>query len=91
MRSNKSQDVDYIRALEDVETRKEFIHREHSRFLSSIIRRTAADLQKLLAVTKDFVAAITSSTRKVPYSIRYLAHEMLVALRVRLFRALYPF
>ncbi|CAG7849424.1 Ras GTPase-activating-like protein IQGAP1 [Serendipita indica DSM 11827] len=65
MPSNKPRNVDYIRALEDVETRKEFIHH----------------LQKLLAVTKDFVAAITSSTRKVPYSIRYLARETLIALK----------
>lgn len=42
-----------------------------------------ADLQKLLAATKDFVAAITSSTRKVPYSLRYIARETLQALKVR--------
>lgn len=40
------------------------------------------DLQKLIAVTKDFIAAITSSTKKVPYGLRYMASEMLAALKV---------
>jgi Ras GTPase-activating-like protein IQGAP2/3 len=41
-----------------------------------------SDLQKLLAATKDFVAAITSSTKRVPYSVRYMACETLAALKV---------
>ncbi|KAG8822729.1 hypothetical protein FRC17_009483, partial [Serendipita sp. 399] len=67
MRSNRPLEVDDIQALEDIDTRKEFIHH----------------LQKLLAATKDFVGAITSSTRKVPYSLRYIARETLAALRER--------
>ncbi|KAG8821050.1 hypothetical protein FRC18_011521 [Serendipita sp. 400] len=65
MRSRLPLDVDDIQALEDIDTRKEFIHH----------------LQKLLAATRDFVAAITSSTRKVPYSLRYIARETLSALK----------
>lgn len=42
-----------------------------------------ADLQKLLATTKDLIVAITSSTKKVPYSLRYIACETLLALKVK--------
>ena len=40
------------------------------------------DLQKLHALSRDFVNAIVGSAKKVPYSMRYLAREALVHLKV---------
>jgi len=41
------------------------------------------DLQKLHALTKTFVTAITASTRRMPYGMRCIARELLLALRVK--------
>ena len=41
------------------------------------------DLQKLHALSRDFVNVIVGSAKKVPYSMRYLAREALVHLKVR--------
>jgi Ras GTPase-activating-like protein IQGAP2/3 len=85
MRSRKPLDVDYVTAVEDRETRTEFIHRKPDYKHDHRYKRIeplSSDLQKLLAATKDFVNAITASTRKVPYSLRYIACETLTALKV---------
>ncbi|KAI5118772.1 hypothetical protein M0805_005653 [Coniferiporia weirii] len=67
MKSNKPKDVDYRTAAEDYETRKVFIH----------------NLQKLLALSKDFINAIVTSTKRMPYGMRFLARETLVALKAK--------
>ena len=41
------------------------------------------DLQRLHALTRDFVNAIIASARKMPYSLRFLAHEVLKQLQTR--------
>ena len=43
---------------------------------------SAQDLQKLQVWTDAFVEAITNSTKFMPYSMRYLARETLMSLRV---------
>jgi hypothetical protein len=43
----------------------------------------STDLQVLQWWTEAFVTAITQSTKKMPYGMRYLAHETLQNLRVR--------
>lgn len=50
-----------------------------------ILDSLRADLQKLHALTKDFVNAICSSTKKLPYGMRFLARETLAALKVHSF------
>ncbi len=44
---------------------------------------TPSDLQLLQSFTKEFVNAITSSTRRMPYGMRCIARDTLQALRVR--------
>ena len=43
---------------------------------------TPTDLQLLQALTKVFVNAIVTSTKKMPYGMRCIAREMLLELRV---------
>ena len=40
------------------------------------------DFQKLVSVSPDFVNCILGSIRKMPYNIRFLARELLAALKV---------
>ena len=40
------------------------------------------DLQVLLALAKGFMKAIVESTSKMPYGMRFMAREMLAALKV---------
>ncbi|KAH7101116.1 hypothetical protein BKA62DRAFT_619136 [Auriculariales sp. MPI-PUGE-AT-0066] len=63
--SKKSKNVGFHQAVDDPETRQEFIHH----------------LQKLHALTKDFVHVITQSTRRMPYGMRCLARESLQTLK----------
>ncbi|EJD53517.1 hypothetical protein AURDEDRAFT_52863 [Auricularia subglabra TFB-10046 SS5] len=63
--SSKPKDLPYHEAVNDPETRAEFIRH----------------LQKLHALTKDFMRAITQSTRKMPYGMRCLARETLHAVK----------
>ncbi|KAL5488188.1 IQG1 [Sanghuangporus weigelae] len=65
MKSSKPKDVNYRDAVMDPETRKVFIH----------------NLQKLHAISKDFVNVIVGSAKKVPYCMRYLAREALANLK----------
>ncbi|THH07688.1 hypothetical protein EW145_g3209 [Phellinidium pouzarii] len=67
MKSNKPKDVDYRDAVKDLETRKVFIQ----------------NLQKLHALSKDFVNAIVTSTKRMPYGMRFLARETLAALKAK--------
>ncbi|EJD01008.1 uncharacterized protein FOMMEDRAFT_21471 [Fomitiporia mediterranea MF3/22] len=67
MKSNKPKDVNYRDAVMDPETRKVFIH----------------NLQKLHALSRDFVNAIIGSTKKMPYCMRHLAREALASLKAK--------
>ncbi|KAG8842212.1 hypothetical protein FRB96_005929 [Tulasnella sp. 330] len=65
--SLRPKDVDFHEAVNDPETRVAFIQ----------------NLQKLQFFTKDFVNAITNSTRKMPYAMRCIARELVLALRIK--------
>ncbi|KAG8994762.1 hypothetical protein FRB94_012577 [Tulasnella sp. JGI-2019a] len=65
--SLRPKDVDFHEAVNDPETRVAFIQ----------------NLQKLQFFTKDFVNAITTSTRKMPYAMRCIARELVLALRIK--------
>lgn len=65
--SLRPKDVSFHEAVADPETRVEFIRH----------------LQKLHFLTRDFVNAITGSTRKMPYGMRCIARELLLALRIK--------
>ncbi|KLO15676.1 hypothetical protein SCHPADRAFT_902188 [Schizopora paradoxa] len=67
MKSSKPKDVAYKQAVEDPETRKEFIHH----------------LQFLHAYVKTFVNAIIASTKFIPYNLRLIARETHVALKAK--------
>ena len=45
--------------------------------------RHSADLQVLLTLTKVFMKAIVQSTNRMPFGMRFMAHEMFEALKVR--------
>ncbi|TDL29206.1 hypothetical protein BD410DRAFT_735994 [Rickenella mellea] len=64
-RSRRPTDVTFHQAVEDPETRGEYIRH----------------LQKLHAYSKAFIKAIMSSTKKMPYGIRCIARELLNAIR----------
>ncbi|KAG8975006.1 hypothetical protein FRB90_009666, partial [Tulasnella sp. 427] len=65
--SQRPKDVSFHQAVEDPETRAQFIRH----------------LQKLHFLTRDFVNAITGSTRKMPYGMRCIARELFLALGVK--------
>ncbi|KAF8469444.1 hypothetical protein JB92DRAFT_3057212 [Gautieria morchelliformis] len=65
--SNKRKDLTYHEAVDDPDTRAEFIRH----------------LQLLQALTKVFANAIVTSTKKMPYGMRCIAREMLLELRER--------
>lgn len=81
MPSGKEKNVSFRVALEDPDTRVDYIRRKccerHSHPYSQSI-----DLQQLQAVTEGFLKKIIGSTHKMPYSMRYLARETLLTLRV---------
>lgn len=83
MMSSKPKDVSFHEALNDPETRAEFIRRTLRRCLR-VSSSSFADLQKLHALSKEFVKVILASTKKMPYGMRNIARETLNALKVRL-------
>ncbi|KAH9060882.1 ras GTPase-activating protein [Lactarius vividus] len=62
---SKSKDISFTQALNDPVTRPEYIRH----------------LQVLRWWTEAFITAVMQSTKKMPYGIRYLARETLVAIR----------
>jgi Ras GTPase-activating-like protein IQGAP2/3 len=77
--------VSFREALEDYNTRGEYIRRENMNFCLSSILYTdlfLLDLQLLQWWTETFVAALIQSTQRMPYGMRYLARETLHALKV---------
>ncbi|KAI0307116.1 hypothetical protein B0F90DRAFT_1622592 [Multifurca ochricompacta] len=68
--SSKPKDITFTQALNDPIIRPEYIRRKCTLYL-----------QVLRWWTEAFIVAITQSTRKMPYGIRYLARETLVAIR----------
>ncbi|KIJ20004.1 hypothetical protein PAXINDRAFT_166178 [Paxillus involutus ATCC 200175] len=63
--STKPRDLSFYEALKDPDTRAEYIRH----------------LQKLQWWSAAFVSAIMQSTRRMPYSMRFIARETLLALR----------
>lgn len=63
--SNKPKDVPFYEALEDPDTRAEYIRH----------------LQKLQWWSEAFISAILQSAKKVPYGMRFIARETLASLR----------
>jgi Ras GTPase-activating-like protein IQGAP2/3 len=53
------------------------------RLLTSLALMFSLDLQLLQLWTESFVVAIINSAKKMPYSMRYLARETLLAAQVR--------
>lgn len=87
-KSTKSKDISFYEAVEDPETRTEYIHRQSSECSNALpsllpnLQSRDLDLQRLHALTKAFVNAIITSTRRMPYGMRCMARETLSALRV---------
>ncbi|KAH8113457.1 hypothetical protein DFH11DRAFT_1602139 [Phellopilus nigrolimitatus] len=67
MRSNKPKDISYRDAVMDPDTRAVFIR----------------NLQRLHALSRDFVNAIVVSTKKMPYGMRFLLRELLASLKTK--------
>ncbi|KAI6035361.1 ras GTPase-activating protein [Pisolithus orientalis] len=65
--SNKPKDVPFYEALEDPDTRAEYIRH----------------LQKLQWWSEAFMSAILQSAKRVPYGMRFIARETLASLRER--------
>ncbi|KAG8965048.1 hypothetical protein FRC03_001003 [Tulasnella sp. 419] len=65
--SSRPKNVDFHQAVDDPETRAEFIRH----------------LQKLHALAKTFVTAIIQSSRRMPFGMRCIARDMLLALRIK--------
>ena len=84
MKSSKPKDVAYKQAVEDPETRKEFIHRTLSLTFDWLQLEItgSTDLQFLHAYVKTFVNAIIASTKLIPYNLRLIARETHMALKV---------
>lgn len=49
----------------------------------SSVSRASTDLQQLQVLADVFLRVIVGSTRKMPYGMRFVVHEILAALRVR--------
>jgi Ras GTPase-activating-like protein IQGAP2/3 len=82
--SSKQKDVSFREALKDPDTRAEYIRRKFPllRTVLPNVLLSREDLQVLQWWTEAFVTAITQSTKKMPYGMRYIARETLVFLRV---------
>ncbi len=79
-----SKDLPFREAVTDPDTRAIYIRREYKFLITlSLVNIQILDLQLLQWWTEAFVNVITQSTKKMPYSMRYLARETLEALRVR--------
>lgn len=84
--SSVPKDVTFREALEYPETRAMYIRRESAPQHLSLWKQIVTldtELQLVQWWTDAFVKAITASTKKMPFSMRYLARETLLALRVR--------
>ena len=83
-KSNKRKDIVFHEAVEDPETRAEYIRSENNiaqdHCESSPI--SLLDLQKLHALTKDFMKAIVGSVALLPYGVRCIARDTLLTIRV---------
>jgi Ras GTPase-activating-like protein IQGAP2/3 len=82
--SNKPKNLPFREALQDPDTRAEYIRREYKGLVLDRRLSTIADLQLLQWWTDHFVTALTQSTAKMPYGMRYIARETLIAMRVSL-------
>lgn len=85
--SSKPKDLTYHEAVDDPDTRAEFIRRKSWNVGFGVTGCSCAifasvDLQLLQAFTKGFVNAIVTSTKKMPYGMQCIAREMLLELRV---------
>jgi Ras GTPase-activating-like protein IQGAP2/3 len=84
MQSQRPRDVGFADAVADPDTRAEFIRRKCLK--SSQVGETnilyPLDLQVLLALAKLFMKAIVDSTSRMPYGMRFMAREILSALKV---------
>lgn len=72
----------FYQALEDPDTRAEYIRREYLGDCTGSGLTVIADLQRLQWWTEAFVSTITQSAQRMPYSMRFMARETLAALRV---------
>jgi Ras GTPase-activating-like protein IQGAP2/3 len=81
--STKPKDVPFYEALKDPDTRAEYIRRMCFLVLKCVdtYYDKFADLQKLQWWTEAFATSIFKSTRKMPYSVRFLARETLLYLK----------
>lgn len=84
MLSLKPKDVSFHEAVDDPETRAEFIRRELVHVQNCVVSAAddLPDLQKLHALSNEFLQAIVASTKKMPYGMRCLARETLAELQV---------
>ena len=78
-------DLPFYEALNDPDTRAEYIRRASTLSLSRPFETNGSvddtDLQVLQWWSESFLKAIVNSTSKIPYGMRYLARETLAALR----------
>lgn len=84
MSSKKPKDAPFSDAVNDPDTRAEYIRRaprtpQHEQVEADEI---PTDLQRLQWWTREFVKVITQSLQRMPYGIRYMARETLSAVKV---------
>lgn len=82
--SSKPKDISFYEALKDPDTRAEYIRRRRNlgNFIVTTHEQHCPDLQMLQWWSEAFIVAIVQSTRKMPYSMRCIARETLLSLRV---------
>ena len=78
----KPKDMPFYQALDDPDTRAEYIRRECLGGRPSSGLTVSTDLQRLQWWTEAFMTTITQSAQRMPYSMRFMARETLAALRV---------
>lgn len=84
--SKRARQVDYAHALADQATNAVFIQRNlqsDASVRTALISTSPIDLISLRKATNAFLRAIFESADLVPYGTRYLARELLRALRAR--------
>jgi Ras GTPase-activating-like protein IQGAP2/3 len=82
MASPIPKDVTFREALEYPETRAMYIRRKLRLCSLLVPADSKLELQLVQWWSDAFVNAITASTKKMPFNMRYLARETLLALKV---------
>jgi Ras GTPase-activating-like protein IQGAP2/3 len=82
--SSIPKDVSFREAIENYypETRTDYINSTKSGHISEAELNFPSDLQRLRHLADEFLQVILSSAARLPYGIRYIAHETLTTFQV---------